>query len=89
MKMHVPLINVVIGISLICPSVQFLFMEFKYPTYYTHSAITKEAVARAAVSYITGNPPDAEKSAVAVLDTIFGKGRLMGNNFSIHRLNHD
>ncbi|XP_076096489.1 von Willebrand factor A domain-containing protein 7-like isoform X2 [Mytilus galloprovincialis] len=81
MKMHVPLINVVIGISLICPSVQFFFMEFKYPTYYTHSAITKEAVARAAVSYITGNPPDAEKSAVAVLDTIFGKDETARENY--------
>ncbi|XP_063428655.1 von Willebrand factor A domain-containing protein 7-like [Mytilus trossulus] len=81
MKMHVPIINVVLGISLICPSVQFLFMEFKYPTYHTHSAITKEAIARAAVSYITGNPPDAEKSAVAVLDTIFGKDETARENY--------
>ncbi|CAG2193384.1 unnamed protein product [Mytilus edulis] len=56
-------------------------MEFEYPTYYTHSAITKEAVARAAVSYITGNPPDAEKSAVAVLDTIFGKDETARENY--------
>ncbi|CAC5405646.1 unnamed protein product [Mytilus coruscus] len=59
--MDVPLINVLIGISLICPSVQFLFREYKYPTFYTHYTITKEALARATVSYITGNPPDAEK----------------------------
>ena len=61
----------------ILPSTSFLFREYKYPTYHTHYTITREALARIAVTYITGEPVDPDISAVETLSKIFNTDRLI------------
>ena len=70
-------IFLVIGITFIGQSELFLFRNFA-PEYHTHYAITKEALARSALRYITGaterSDENINRNARSILYKIFSKG---------------
>jgi signal transduction histidine kinase len=70
-------IFLVLGITITGQSEPFLFRKFA-PEYDTHYTITKEALARSALRYITGatelSDENTNRNARSILYKLFGKG---------------